>query len=673
MCGIAGLIGYKGDGLRAIAAMNERMKDRGPDAGGIWQDEEMNIFLGHRRLAIRDLSESGAQPMVSASGRFVMVYNGEIYNSDELKDKLISDGYMKASDFRSESDTEVLLEAAEAYGLYDTLRFCKGMFAIALYDRKEHVLSLARDRAGEKPLYYGFCMGGCFAFASNIACFREIEGFNNRICRDILPVYFSHGYIPAPYSIYENIYKLLPGTILTIREPFDYFDPVADGDLESYYGHNRSGACFFEHKVVDAASDSEIEHYLSEGPGHIYRIYWSMEEAARRGRQNPFRGSMDEAVLETKRLLKEAIRGQMISDVPLGAFLSAGIDSPTIVSLMQEVSPARVRTFTIGMNDPRYNEAEIAGEIAAILGTDHTRMDIDDKDARAVIPMIPDIFGEPFGDSSQIPTYLVSKLTRQHVTVSLSGDAGDELFGGYLSYGSAEHTWNSISRLPYIIRRPLGSLAEASLGRGSDVWKAKGSFLQAIDERDLHMRKMDPMGLGRALYNGDGKAPLYAGSIRAAGLGDVITEARLIDMSMYHPDDILVKVDRTAMAVSLESRVPLLDRDLMEFAWSLPGQYLRKGDTGKLILRQLLSEYVPPEVTNRPKKGFSIPIGKWLRDGDLRSWADSLMDETFIRNAGYMDADAAMGIWRDYLRTGNWNPQIWHMLVFNQWLRKYER
>lgn len=405
MCGIAGFCNMPEDWMENIQRMTDRMAHRGPDAEGYWTNADASVVFGHRRLSILDLSSAGAQPMRSASGRYSCVFNGEIYNYKELAQKLLND--RKAHAFRGTSDTEVLLESIETYGVKETLTRCKGMFALAVYDSKTRKITLARDRIGEKPLYYGF-VNRKFVFASDIGCIQALKGFNNEIDRAVLPLYFIHGYIPAPYSIYQNVYKLDAGCILELDYPY---------------------------------SDPRIS------------AYWSVREAARRGLENPFQGTREEAADELERLLRESIRGQMIADVPVGAFLSAGIDSSTVVSLMQAEASSRVKTFTIGMNKEQFDEAKYALQIARHLGTDHMELYISEEEAQEVIPAMPFIFGEPFADSSQIPTYLVSKLAREQVTVSLSGDAGDELFCGYNLYFSLDRLWRKIKKIPYSFRR----------------------------------------------------------------------------------------------------------------------------------------------------------------------------------------------------------------------------
>ena len=645
MCGIAGLCGFRRDSENSIQKMIDRLQHRGPDASGIWHSPDDMVWLGHRRLAIRDLSSNGAQPMVSHSGRCAICYNGEIYNIDVLKDKLYESGY--TDKFRGTSDTEVLLEAIEYLGINETLKLSKGMFAIAVYDLETHEICLARDRIGEKPLYYGF-VNGAFAFASEIGALKEIEGFKNRICEEILNIYFCHGYIPAPYSAYRDIYKLVPGTILKVTAPFSYFNPVCRED-EMIRGEQLSGDAW------------------------KFETYYDIEEVAVSGMKNPFKGTRQEAADELERLLKESIKGQMVSDVPLGAFLSAGIDSSTVVSLMQDISESKVRTFTIGMEDPAFNEAAIAKEIAAHLGTEHTEMYITEKDAKEVIPNLAYMFGEPFADSSQIPTYLVSKMTRNHVTVSLSGDGGDELFCGYRSYESVRRIWGKMHSMPYALRNTAGKLILGTGAAKKDKVKGdKARLLQAKSPEDLYriQYEMEPDALDIAKNRI--RLPY---SLTLAGrdtLSEVNRDIMLLDMKMYHPDDILVKVDRCGMAVSLESRIPLLDRDVVEFAWSLPTEYLldKKTNEGKQVLRDVLYRRVPKELVDRPKKGFSIPVGKWIRDTELRSWAEDMIAFDKIKREGFLNAEAVQRVFSEFFEGGEYRPVLWYILMFEEWLEK---
>jgi len=621
MCGIAGFCNSAANWKEKIEKMNQRMYHRGPDAGGIWASDDKSVVFGHRRLSIIDLSENGAQPMHSASGRYVCVFNGEIYNYRTIRDKLLVE--KKVAAFRGGSDTEVLLAAFEAYGIRETLALCKGMFAIALFDRETKKITLMRDRVGEKPLYYGF-VNGSFVFASDIGSIRVLDGFQNEIDTAVLQIYFIHGYIPAPYSIYKDIYKLDAGCILELDAP--YATP----------------------KVSP---------------------YWSVREAAKYGEAHPFQGTREEAADELERLLKASIKEQMVADVPVGAFLSAGIDSSTIVALMQAQSDLKVRTFTIGMDDPKYNEAAYAKEIAKHLGTEHTELYITPEDAKAVIPKLAHIFGEPFADSSQIPTYLVSKMTREHVTVSLSGDAGDELFCGYVTYSSIDRIWGKMKSYPYAMRKMASSLlVNCPLAKNKQILQTKAYLLGAKSPEHLY-ELSNAQEAGNLAIALDRNVHPYKHNLMPYGdIHDPQSRIMLMDMEMYHPDDILVKVDRTAMAVSLETRVPMLDKDVVEFAWTLPIAYKKQGDTGKLVLKDVLYRYIPKEMMDRPKKGFSIPITKWLKEPALREWAEGLLDKELVKKQGILDADVVWRIWTDYIKNGNWRIQIWYILMFQSWL-----
>ncbi|MDD3369698.1 MAG: asparagine synthase (glutamine-hydrolyzing) [Lachnospiraceae bacterium] len=625
MCGIAGFCNRPANWQDEINAMNERMILRGPDAGGSWISVKQDVVFGHRRLSIVDLSENGAQPMVSKSGRYVICYNGEIYNYQILRDKMLEEGKITA--FRGTSDTEVLLEAFEAYGITETIKQCKGMFAIALYDQKEEKLYLMRDRVGEKPLYYGFVKNSdgskSFVFASDLGCIQTLQGFDNKINTKILNIYFVHGYIPAPYSIYEDIYKLEPGTILEMSAPYQ------------------------EYKITP---------------------YWSMTEAAVNGQKNQFKGTETEAADELERLLKESLKGQMVADVPVGAFLSAGIDSSTIVALMQSLSNQKVRSFTIGMEDKAFNEAVYAKEIANHIGTEHTELYITEQDAKAVIPKLAHMFAEPFADSSQIPTYLVSKMTREHVTVSLSGDGGDELFCGYEMYNSVSRIWGKMGKIPYFIRKPASEMLVHSPFMKSKVQQTKSMLLGAKNPAELYEldNREEPLALKISLDHT--MAPYKHNQYQYGAIEEINHNIMLMDMTMYHPDDILVKVDRTAMAVSLETRVPMLDKDVVEFAWSLPIDYKKKDGVSKRVLRDVLYRYVPKEMMERPKKGFSIPISKWLKEPELRGWAESLIDRKTLEQQNVLDSDVVWFIWKDYIENDVWRIQVWYILMFQEWM-----
>lgn len=623
MCGIAGFCNFHGSVKMQeenLEKMKQRMLHRGPDAGGSYISEDGKVALGHRRLSIVDLSEAGLQPMKSHSGRYVMVYNGEIYNYKKLSQKLLNE--KKVDRFRGTSDSEVILEAFEAYGVEETIAQCKGMFAIALYDTKEQKLYLLRDRIGEKPLYYGF-MGDTFVFASDVACIAALDGFQNPIHKDVLGIYFIHGYIPAPYSIYENIYKLEPGCILEIKSPFNKYD---------------------------------------------ISTYWSIKEVAQHGQEHLFKGTYEEAVDELERLLKASIQDQMMADVPVGAFLSAGIDSSTVVALMQSLYPDKVKTFTIGMEDENYNEAVYAKEIAAHLGTEHTELYITEEDARGVIPKIPFIFGEPFADSSQIPTYLVSRMTREHVTVSLSGDGGDELFCGYNSYASVDRIWGKMKSVPYGIRKRASELVLHSPLSNKEIYRVKGTLLGARGASDLYRLSMEREPLIKDITLSKKEIPYKYTEYDPGFLKETNHNIMLMDMLMYHPDDILVKVDRTAMAVSLETRVPMLDKDVVEFAWTLPVEFERQNGVGKRILRDVLYRYVPKEMMERPKKGFSIPIQKWLKEKELREWAENLIDRKTLCQQGILNPDVVWKMWTDFIEKDEWRIQIWYVLIFQEWM-----
>ena len=620
MCGIAGFCNrqesWKGD----IEIMKARMAHRGPDAEGTWVNGEEDVVLGHRRLSILDLSDTGAQPMHSHSGRYVIVYNGEIYNYRQIRQKLQREGFFPWQN--GTSDTEVLLEALEAYGVRQGISLCKGMFAIALYDKKERELWLLRDRVGEKPLYYGF-VGNSFVFASEIGCIAALPGFRNPVNRDVLDLYMIHGYIPAPHSIYEGIFKLEPGKLLRTKAPFREFTE---------------------------------------------ETWWSMAAVAKEGQTHPFTGNRQEASEELERLLKNAVKDQMEADVPLGAFLSAGIDSTTVVSLMQSLSSRRVKTFTIGMQEREYDEAALAKQIAAYLGTEHTEWYISEKEAKEVLPKITHMFGEPFADSSQIPTFLVSRLTREHVTVSLSGDGGDELFGGYGTYASLLRAWERMRRIPQGLRCRLSRAMTAGPLAKKERNAIRGMLLSAKSIEDLYrLSDLSEPFLGK-LTREAGRASCVFTDYESGFLPEEGDNLMLMDLLMYHPDDILVKVDRTAMAVSLESRVPMLDRDVVEFAWTLPFSMKYAEGTGKLVLRDVLYRYVPREMMDRPKKGFSIPIQKWLKEPELYEWASSLLEEKKIDREGYFDPGAVRRLWEDFVERGIWRKQIWHLLQFEEWL-----
>ena len=626
MCGIAGIVKYKDNPIENIEAMNRRIHRRGPDAGGHWLCENDRIVLGHRRLSIVDLSECGAQPMVSASERYVIVYNGEIYNAPEIKKQM--EETFGAEPYRGTSDTEVLLRAIEHYGLKETLVMSRGMFALAVYDRQEKVLQLARDRMGEKPLYYGL-VNGSFVFASGINAIKAVRGFHNPIEERALGGYFVNGYIPAPYSIYRDIYKLEQGSILTIKAPFEQWQ------IEKYY---------------------------------------DITETAIKGQENLFDGSEKEAVDELEKILKQTIKGQMMADVPLGAFLSGGIDSTLVVSLMQSVSEIPVRTFTIGFEEEKYNEAAYAKETAKHLGTQHTEMYVGYEDVINLLPSLPEAYGEPFADSSQLPTMLVSKMTRDHVTVSLSGDAGDEFFCGYNSYKDIRNGLEVMrGKLPFIkdpIRKPFGELLLNTCASNISALRKAGNCFTVNTPEELYRLIIDSDNRVKKLLGKSWKNAFATpdDTYPDGLLNGAENNLMLMNMRQYLPDDILVKVDRAGMFYSLETRIPLLDADVMNFAWRLPLSYKMQDGITKKPLRELLYRYVPKEMMDRPKKGFSVPVSLWLKDGKMREWAESVLTDAQSLAGEFINTKTVQDVWKDYIQNGNWNSMIWYILMFEQWI-----
>lgn len=647
MCGITGfldLTGGAGMDPAVVRGMADRISHRGPDDSGVWA--EAPIALAHRRLSIIDLSPAGHQPMKSACGRYVMVFNGEIYDYLQVRQEIESDSYFSevVRQWRGHSDTEVILAAFGRWGVLATLQRLVGMFAIALWDRRDRVLYLARDRLGEKPLYYGR-QGNAYLFGSELKALRAHPAWRGEIDRGALSLLMRHNYIPAPYSIYRGIQKLPAGSYLRV---------TPTGDV-------------------------------------IVQHYWSLPEVAVGSQARQYEGSDEDAVDELERRLSNAIAGQMVADVPLGAFLSGGIDSSTVVALMQAQSKRPIRTFSIGFLEEGFNEAQHAKLVAQHLGTDHTELYVTSQEALDVIPRLPMLYDEPFADSSQVPTFLVSQLAKQHVTVSLSGDGGDELFGGYNRYFIAGDVWRSVTRVPLGLRdtlaRGIRCLSPRSWSKllksimpllpiryrhnnpGDKLHKLAnilGAQGQEIIYRQLISHWQEPALLVRGGYE-----PLTAvtNPEGVPELSNFVERMMLLDSISYLPDDILVKVDRAAMGLSLETRVPMLDHRVVEFAWSLPFRMKLRDGEGKWLLRQVLYRHVPKKFLDRPKMGFGVPIYHWLR-GPLREWAEDLLDPVRMNADGFLDPVPVQEKWQQHLSgSQNWQYLLWDVLMFQAWLR----
>lgn len=645
MCGITGFYNLnasqKQDEIYNILhQMTDVIIHRGPDDSGHWCNAESGIALGFRRLAILDLSPTGHQPMESANERYIIAFNGEIYNYATIRQELLKLGHT----FKGTSDTEVMLAAISEWGLETATRKFNGMFAFALWDKQTRILSLVRDRLGIKPLYYGW-IGDAFAFGSELKTLKAHPKFEQDIDRDALTLFLRHNYIPAPLSIYKGIFKLQPGHILTILP-------------------------------------GEKAALLKPKP------YWSVQETVENGLAQPFAGTESEAIDTLDQLLTNSIGLRMIADVPLGAFLSGGIDSSTIVALMQKQSTRPVRTFTIGFHESGFNEAEHAMAVAKHLGTDHTELYVTPDEARSIIPRLPSLYDEPFSDSSQIPTFLVAQLARKHVTVSLSGDGGDELFSGYNRYFWGVKLWKWIGWVPLPFRRAMAQgLRILSPEQWSKLLRPThyanpGDKIHKISEI-LHTP------LGEALYLDlvshwknpaeiviDGHEPLTAVTDPSKWAKTATFPDRMmsIDMLTYLPDDILVKVDRASMGTSLEARAPFLDdHEVVEFAWRLPLEMKIRAGQGKWILRQVLYKYVPKEMIERPKMGFGVPIDSWLRD-PLREWAEDLLSEDRLRRDGFFHPEPIREKWSEHLSgKRNWQYYLWDILMFQAWLDEWER
>ena len=643
MCGFTGFLGVvpiaeDGTGSQVLHKMTDAIRHRGPDSDGHWYDNAAGIALGHRRLAIVDLSNAGAQPMESISKRYVLVFNGEIYNHMDCRAAL------GRRFWRGHSDTETLLAGFEAWGIAGTIERCIGMFAFAVWDKSTRTLTLGRDRIGEKPLYYGWQGSGrsaVFLFGSELKALRTHPAFTAQISRDALCVYIRSNNVGGSQSIYDGINKLLPGCLLTVSQ---------------------------------------------HAPQAVVQTYWSGVAAATQGVAHPFTGSTNEAVDALELLLKDAVRQQMMADVPLGAFLSGGVDSSTVVALMQAQSRQPVKTFTIGFDDALCNEASYAKAVAQHLGTEHTELYVTPEMALAVVSRLPTLYDEPFADSSQIPTFLVSQLARQQVTVSLSGDAGDELFCGYNRYQITATLWRKLSAVPLPLRRALAwgltRLSPNKLNRFADFispskqWVNVGEKLHkgadvmcSSSVAELYRRIVSQWDNPDQIVLG-GSEPATLMSSLQVELKDLSDVERMVlmDLLTYLPDDILTKLDRAAMGVSLETRIPFLDHRVVEFAWSLPQTMKLRDGVSKWALRQVLYRHVPRELIERPKIGFGLPIGSWLR-GPLRDWAESLLNETRLRREGYFDPIPVRQKWLEHLSgRRDWQHHLWNVLMFQIWL-----
>lgn len=650
MCGITGfaLGSPLAHAAEVLHAMNATLRHRGPDAGDIFIDESCGIGLGHRRLAIVDLSPAGAQPMSSPSGRYTVVFNGEIYNFERLRAQL-GPG---AAPYRGHSDTEVMLHAFERWGVRAAIPQLHGMFALAVWDRIERRLILARDRVGKKPLYYGK-IGASLLFGSELKALRRFPGWTNDVDRDALTAYLRHNYVPAPHSIHRGVRKLPPGSLLEID--------------------CAHGAPVFAEPIR----------------------YWEPGDRFAAAAAEPFAGNYDAALQALDELLRDAVGLRMVADVPLGAFLSGGVDSSLVVALMQAQSQRPVKTYTIGFNEPGYDEAQHARAVAAHLGTDHTELYVSAQDALDLIPAMPQMFDEPFSDSSQLPTALVCAMARRHVTVALSGDGGDEGFCGYGRYRLWREVWRLLARAPApltrVAARAIEALPEPMLDRlvrwcdpilpGFVPRAAAGARLHALAglvreptasgiyrQMVSHWPRPEELVIGGREPRGH---PLFEWESR--DMAAFTQHMSVLDTATYLPDDILVKVDRASMAVSLEARSPLLDHRVLEFAWSLPLEFKLEERRGKRILWDLLYRYVPQELVDRPKTGFGVPIDAWLR-GPLKDWADAMLDPVRLRREGYLRPEPIRRAWDEHQsRRRDWHYYLWDILMFQSWLEAQTR
>ncbi|MBN2354048.1 MAG: asparagine synthase (glutamine-hydrolyzing) [Spirochaetales bacterium] len=645
MCGIVGFRDPRGTAPERLSSLVDRMNatlvHRGPDGDGLWVDEKTGTALGHRRLSIIDLSPAGRQPMTSFCGRYTAVYNGEIYNFRELRSELEGRG---VPPWRGHSDTEVMLAGFSVWGIEATLPRLNGMFACAVFDAEDGGLCLIRDRMGKKPLYYGY-QGGAFLFGSELKALAAHPAFEGDIDRDVLAQYLRYNYVPGPYSIYRGIFKLPPASFLRLT------------------------------------TDASVRGALPRPA-----LYWDQEEIFRKGTIAPLAAPENRLIDDLDVLLRDAVKRRMIADVPLGVFLSGGIDSSLVTALMQAQSGAPVRSFSIGFSEKAFDEALFAKTVAERLGTEHTELYVTPQDALDVIPGLPHMFDEPFADSSQIPTHLVARLSRRHVTVALSGDGGDEIFGGYTRYLMCDRAWRSLKRVPCGIRSavcaalrslPAGFYDNPFMNRRHGAQSTVGDriikLLDAADARDpltfyenlflTHWRRPE-----KFVRKSRPLADLRTPESLIAFPGHLIEKLMFLDSRAYLPDDILVKTDRTSMAVALETRSPLLDYRIYEFAARLPLSVKTGNGEGKWILRELLGRYLPRGLFERPKKGFSVPLAAWLR-GPLKEWAEALLNSSRLIREGFFNPAPVNAIWRAHLSGHrNHSHRLWNVLMFQAWL-----
>jgi asparagine synthase (glutamine-hydrolysing) len=645
MCGFAGLFCPNGSSSAELgeltSAMTATLSHRGPDADGIWLDGEAGICLGHRRLSIVELSAAGAQPMSSTDGRWITIYNGELYNTEDLRAEIANNGH--AVKWRGHSDTEVILEAVSIWGVVEATKRFNGIFALALWDRRNRRLWLVRDRLGVKPLHWGRLPNGGLLFASELRAFRSHPQFDATINMSAVAAYMRSACVPAPLTIYRNAWKLPPAHILSVSE---HAEP-------------------------------------------ILLCYWNLREIAAGGQRKLDRRDDSDVTDELEALLSDAVGRQMLADVPLGAFLSGGIDSSMVVALMQSQSRQPVRTFSIGFHEGKFNESTHARSVAAHLGTDHTELIVEPAIAQAVISRLPDIYDEPFADSSQIPTYLVSELSRRHVTVALSGDGGDECFAGYTRYHWIDRLSRLTAGVPHALLRTASSAMRAL---STETWDV---LLSPIPQQLRPQHVGDKIHKAASLFALDGADRMYRGVVAqwsdpthavpgveeplgiwddpsvADDLPDPVARLRYYDMMHYLPNDILTKVDRASMAVSLEARVPLLDHRVVEYVWRLPRNQLGSGRDSKRILRRILHRHVPAELVERPKMGFGIPLGAWI-SGPLADWATDLLSEQSLQTTGFFDAGVIRKRFQEHLSgRRNWQSSLWTILMFQMWHRRW--